>query len=69
MSSSLGVGTRRNSGPWSFDFFGCTLSGNYDGAPLVVSGSCPSATGTLNLSGRGITQVAADAFLDMSGLT
>ena len=43
---------------------GCTLSGNYDGAPLVVSGSCTSA-GTLDLRFRGITEVAADAFNNM----
>ncbi len=51
--------------PWTLDFGGCTFSGDYAGAPLVRSGSCPAEGGTLRLAGKGITSVPADAFADM----
>jgi hypothetical protein len=31
--------------PWSVEFGGCAFSGDYDGAPLVRSGSCPTTDG------------------------
>jgi hypothetical protein len=50
------------------DFAGCTFSGNYDGAPLVRTGSFAPwdyparETEKLDLSWRGITSVPANAF-------
>ena len=52
--------------PWTRGFGGCTFSGDYDGAPLVRSGSCPTQGGTLDLSDMGITSVPADAFAGMA---
>ena len=52
--------------PWTFDFGGCTFSGDFAGAPLVRSGSCPAEGGTLHLAGKGITSVPADAFAGMA---
>ena len=52
---------------WTVTFGGCSFSGNYDGAPLVRSGSCPTQGG-LGFWGRGITSVSADAFADMPAL-
>ena len=52
--------------PWTFDFGGCTFSGDYAGAPLVRSGFCPTEGGTLMLAGKGIKSVPADAFAGMS---
>jgi hypothetical protein len=50
-------------------FGGCTFSGDYAGAPLVRTGSCPSQGGTLDLQGKGITSVQPDAFESMSQMT
>jgi hypothetical protein len=47
-------------------FGGCTFSGNYAGAPLVRTGSCPTEGGYLILYGKGITSVQPDAFQGMS---
>jgi hypothetical protein len=46
-------------------FGNCTFSGDYAGAPLVRAGSCPTQGGVLDLSGKGITSVPADAFAGM----
>jgi hypothetical protein len=51
--------------PWTVPFGGCIFRGDYDGAPLVRSGSCPTLVGLLDLSSRGITLVPADAFEGM----
>jgi hypothetical protein len=50
-------------------FGGCTFSGNYTGAPLVRTGSCPTEGGYLDLSSKGITSVPPDAFQDMTQMT
>jgi hypothetical protein len=50
------------------DFGGCTFSGNYGGAPLVRTGTCPTKDGYLNLEDRGITSVPANAFEGLSKL-
>jgi hypothetical protein len=52
--------------PWTVGFGGCTFSGNDSGAPLVRSGSCPTQGGTLELQGKGITSVPAEAFAGMA---
>jgi hypothetical protein len=52
--------------PWAVEFGGCTFSGDYDGAPLVRSGSCPTQDGALYLSSRGITSVPEQAFIGMA---
>ncbi len=52
--------------PWKVVFGGCVFSGDNDGAPLVRSGSCPSESGKLDLAGRGITSVPAQAFEGMA---
>jgi hypothetical protein len=52
--------------PWTVSFGGCIFSGDYDGAPLVRSGSCPTLDGVLDLSRRGITLAPADAFAGMA---
>ncbi len=54
------------SDPWTMAFGGCTFSGNYAGAPLVRAGSCPTQGGTLDLYGKGITSVPANAFAGMA---
>ncbi len=54
------------SSPWTVGFGDCSFSGNYAGAPLVRSGSCPTQGGTLDLSRKGITSVPADAFAGMA---
>ena len=58
--------------PWTVAFGGCTFSGNYAGAQLVRSGSCPAQGGTLNLQNMGITTInnllPADAFAGMTKL-
>ena len=51
--------------PWSVQFGGCVFSGDYDGAPLERSGSCPTQAGGLDLRNRGITSVKSDSFADM----
>ncbi len=52
--------------PWTVGFGNCTFSGDYDGAPLVRSGSCPTQGGRLDLTYRGITSVPAEAFAGMA---
>jgi hypothetical protein len=52
--------------PWTVGFGECTFSGDYDGAPLVPSGSCPTQGGTLELSSKGITSVPPQAFQGMA---
>jgi hypothetical protein len=60
--------------PWTVEFGGCTFSGDYDGAPLVRMGSCPTApepwaiNNVLDLRSKGITSVQADSFQGMSNL-
>jgi len=55
--------------PWSVEFGGCAFSGDYDGAPLVRSGSCPTTDGALDLHGKGITSVKNDSFAGMGACT
>ncbi len=65
LSSYVGPGTC-TSIPWTVAFGGCSFSGDYAGASLVRTGSCPTEAGTLDLSGKGITSVQPDAFQGMS---
>jgi hypothetical protein len=51
--------------PWTVDFGNCTFSGDYAGAPLVRTGSCPAQGGNLFLGLKGITAVQPDAFQGM----
>ncbi len=55
--------------PWTVAFGGCTFSGDYAGAPLVRTGSCPTEGGYLYLSSKGITSVPPDAFQNMTQMT
>jgi hypothetical protein len=55
--------------PWTVGFGECTFSGDYDGAPLVRSGSCPTQGGKLDLSSKRINSVPPDAFAGMAKLT
>ncbi len=64
-STSKFLHPRRSANPWTVEFGGCTFSGDYDGAPLVRTGSS-CASGALILSSSGITSVAANAFQGMS---
>ncbi len=54
---------------WTLAYGGCSFSGDYAGAPLVRSGSCPTQGGTLDLSSKGITSVQPNAFQGMSKMT
>ena len=70
------LGTGRYQGPrmctsiqWTVAFGGCTFSGDYAGAPLVRTGSCPTQGGYLDLQRKGITSVQPDAFEGMSQMT
>ena len=54
-----------NAYPWSVTFGGCTFSGDYNGAPLERSGSCPTQSGWLYLKSKGITSVKNDSFAGM----
>ena len=54
---------------WTLAFGGCTFSGDYAGAPLVRTGSCPTQGGYLDLQRKGITSVQPDAFEGMSQIT
>ena len=54
--------------PWTVGFGECTFSGDYDGAPLVRSGTCPTQGFLLDLSNRGITALPFDAFAGMSNM-
>jgi hypothetical protein len=55
--------------PWSVEFGGCAFSGDYDGASLVRSGSCPTTGGELSLVFKGITSVKNDSFAGMGACT
>jgi hypothetical protein len=68
-STSKFLRPRRSANPWTHKFGGCIFSGDYDGAPLVRTGSCPAQDGVLDLSSRGITSVQANAFEGMSQIT
>ena len=61
----LSVSSAHAARPWSVQFGGCVFSGDYDGAPLVRSGSCATKGHSLNLYDRGITSVKSDSFADM----
>jgi hypothetical protein len=50
-------------------FGGCTFSGDYAGAQLVRTGSCPTEGGDLYLWYKGITSVQSDTFQDMTQMT
>jgi len=50
---------------WSVQFGGCVFSGDFDGVPLVRTGSCATEGGSLDLMGRGITALKSDSFADM----
>ena len=52
--------------PWTLAFGGCTFSGDYAGAPLVRSGSCPTQAGTLELFSMSIKSVPPQAFAGMA---
>ena len=54
---------------WTMAFGNCTFSGDYAGAPLVRTGSCPTQGGSLDLSSKGITSVPPDAFQNMTQMT
>ena len=55
--------------PWSVTFGGCTFSGDYNGAPLERSGSCPTQSGSLDLRKKVITSVKSDSFAGMGACT
>ncbi len=55
--------------PWSVEFGECTFSGDYDGAPLARSGSCPTMDDELYLDFRDITSVKKDSFAGMGACT
>ena len=55
--------------PWTVAFGGCTFSGDYAGAPLVRTGSCPTQGGSLDLQSKFITSVPPDAFQGMPQMT
>ena len=55
--------------PWSETFGGCSFSGDYNGAPLERSGSCPTQSGSLSLGNKGITSVKNDSFAGMGACT
>ena len=52
---------------WRVAFGGCVFF-SFSG-PLERSGSCPTQTGTLDLSGKGITSVKNDSFVGMGACT
>jgi hypothetical protein len=54
---------------WTVAFGNCTFIGDYAGAPLVRSGSCPTQGGTLDLSRKGIKSVPPQAFAGMEKMT
>jgi hypothetical protein len=51
--------------PWTVASGNCSFSGDYAGAPLVRTGSCPTQAGMLDLRFTGITSVQPDAFQGM----
>ena len=55
--------------PWTVAFGGCNFSGDYAGATLVRTGSCPTQGGDLDLSSKGISSVPPDAFQNMTQMT
>ena len=54
--------------PWTVGFGECTFSGDYDGAPLVRSGACPTEGGQLDLTSRGINALLPEAFAGMANM-
>ena len=64
----LAVSRSASALPWTVGFGGCSFSGDYNGAPLERSGSCPDQDDTLDLTSKGITSVPADAFAGMAKL-
>jgi hypothetical protein len=62
-------GVLRSRGPWKVTFGDCIFTGNSDGAPLVRTGSCPDAEGSLDLEYRNITVVPGTAFKGMGKMT
>ncbi len=54
---------------WTVAFGGCTFSGDYAGAQLVRTGSCPTEGGALDLGSKGITSVPSDTFQNMTQMT
>ena len=50
---------------WSVQFGGCVFSGDFDGAPIVRTGSCPTQAGELELQYKGITSVSIESFAGM----
>jgi hypothetical protein len=55
--------------PWKKEFGGCVYSGDLNGAPLLRSGECPTASGELNLNNLGITALPAQSFAGISNIT
>jgi Leucine-rich repeat (LRR) protein len=55
--------------PWKKEFGGCVYSGDLNGAPLLRSGECPTASGELNLNNLGITVLPALSFAGISNIT
>jgi len=51
--------------PWSRTFGGCTFSVDRSGAPLELSGSCPTQSGPLCLNNKSITLVKNNSFHGM----
>ena len=54
--------------PWTVAFGECAFSGDYAGAPLVRSGSCPTECCALDISNKGITSVPPEAFAGMTNM-
>jgi hypothetical protein len=46
----LSVSSAHAARPWSVQFGGCVFSGDFDGAPIVRTGSCPTQAGSLDSS-------------------
>jgi hypothetical protein len=66
-------GCGASAAPWTVTFGNCSISccsfsGDTDGAPLVREGFCPDQAGKLDLDHKGITEVTADAFQNMSAV-
>ena len=61
--------SRTSAAPWTRTFGNCTFTGDSDGAPLVRAGSCPTQTGTLDLSVKRITLLPANVFQNMANMT
>ena len=63
------LSSRTSAAPWTRTFGNCIFKGDTDGAPLVRAGSCPTQTGTLDLSVKGITLLPANVFGGMANMT